>query len=675
MATCCFEQGQTVKIEGIEHRLLQRVGSVWQLQQSKTGLFINHPHSVLLRLFAEGKLTFPSSIPARQLVIANDETSPKFELAKVKRSYVLAVLDLPNSRSPMEEAIQIVWNRIKSPEKPPAWTSVYAWKSRYVAANQDIRALLDNSFNKGYRGSRYPNEVIEMCHTSIEARYLSKERNGIQDTLEDALTRVKQENRLRPAGDALDLPTRKLIRRLIRELPAHRKCSARKGADVARKEFRSVKGHIVTRKPLERVEMDHTILDVFVVDDTKSPEDRVPLGRPYVTACIDCYTRCVLGIYIGFIPPSYQSVAACLKHCFMPKVNLKQEFPEIVNEWSAYGVMDQLVVDGGREFYSVSLDRACHFFNIDWVPSPRRTPWFKPHIERFMKTMNDSVAHGVPGTTFSDIFEKGDYDPLKHAVMTLSELKQNIYKWIVDVYHQQIHRSIGTSPAKMWASSVKPEDIRMPDELTRLDVALGRVYEGRRLSHKGVEFEGLFYNSPDLNDLRMREGANLLVDIRVDESNLGCIHVTYPKTAGEYSVPALDFEYANGVSLWLHKVLKNWQRKRERPDLTPEGLLEAKAQIKRRIAEAAREKRLKPSRRRGRLDEALSNAAETARNRRLPEVPQVHSEEVIQAKYRTDSQTEDVADLEQSTIEDSDYPVFQAIRRKEISYEQPKDNH
>lgn len=674
MATCCFEQGQIVKIEGVEHLLLQRVGSTWQLQQSKTGLFINHLHSVLLRMFAESKLTFPSRIPEQQCFVANDDTSSKkFDMAKVRRSYVINVLEIPNSQKPMEEAIQIVWNRIKTPENPPAWTSVYQWRSRYIKANQDIRALLDNTFNKGNRGCRYTNEVVEICHRSIQTRYLSKERNGIQDTLEDALARVRAENKQRPPSDALRFPTRKLIRRLISELPAHSKCLAREGSDVARKSFRSVKGHIVTRKPFDRAEIDHTILDIFVVDDATNPADRLPLGRPYVTACIDCYTRCILGIYIGFTPPSYQSVAACLKHCFTPKVNLKQDYPEIVNEWSAFGVMEQLVVDGGREFYSVSLDRACHFFNIDWVPSPRRTPWFKPHIERFMRTLNDNTAHGIPGTTFSNIVEKGDYDPLKHAVISLKELKRNIYKWVVDVYHQQTHRSLGMSPAKMWASSVKLEDYRMPDELTRLDVALGRIYEGRRLSHKGVEFEGLLYNSDDLRNLRMKEGAKLFVDIRVDESNLGYINVTYPKTAREYSVPAIEFEYANGVSLWLHKVLKNWQRAKHEPNQTSEGWLEAKAAIQRNIAEAGQQKRLKPSKRRGRFDEALSDAALAAGKRGLSVVvPQQDSEEASQVADHTDSRT---ADSGQSTSQAIDYPVFQAIRRKEVSYEQSKDNH
>ena len=127
-----------------------------------------------------------------------------------------------------------------------------------------------------------------------------------------------------------------------------------------------------------------------------------PPSRPASTA-----TRCILGIYIGFNPPSYQSVAACLKDCFLPKVNLHRDYPGIVNEWPAYGVMHNLVVDGGLEFYSASLEQVCLSLNINWIAAPRRTPWFKGKIERFLGTMNRAVAHGVPGTTFSNIFEKG----------------------------------------------------------------------------------------------------------------------------------------------------------------------------------------------------------------------------------------------------------------------------
>jgi len=380
--------------------------------------------------------------------------------------------------------------------------------------------------------------LLKLLFVSTTRLFRSRrERNTIQEAYEDALLRVMKENELRPDFDKLPPPTRRFVTRLIADIPEFEKYSARYGHDAALKKFRSVQGHRVCSAPLGRAEIDHTHLDLFVVDDKTS----LPLGRPYITACIDSYTRCILGIYAGFNPPSYQSVAACLKDCFLPKVNLREEYPEIVNEWAAHGVMRQLVVDGGQEFYSKSLEQVCLSLGIEWCAAPRREPWFKGKIERFFGTFNRSIAHGIPGTTFSNIFEKDDYDPSKHAVVTFSTLKWIIRKWIADIYHQEIHRSLQTTPARMWASSIRPEDIRLPDESTQLDAIMGRVYR-RVLTHKGIEFAGLFYSSPALNDLRIKEGSNLDVEIRVDESDIGSIYVVWPKTNNVYCVPARDFE-------------------------------------------------------------------------------------------------------------------------------------
>ena len=81
------------------------------------------------------------------------------EIAKLRRTYVLAVLDVPNSRKQMEPAINDVWKRVKQPTKPPGWVSVYRWKNRFLQSKSDIRALVDNASNKGNRTSRYTSVV------------------------------------------------------------------------------------------------------------------------------------------------------------------------------------------------------------------------------------------------------------------------------------------------------------------------------------------------------------------------------------------------------------------------------------------------------------------------------------------------------------------------------------
>jgi putative transposase len=436
-----------------------------------------------------------------------------------------------------------------------------------------------------------------------------------------------KENELRPDSDKLPMPTRRLISRLIADIPEFEKYSTRYGHDAAVKQFRSVKGHRVVSAPLERAEIDHTHLDLFVVDDKTS----LPLGRPYVTACIDSYTRCILGIYVGFNPPSYQSVAACLKDCFLPKVNLTEDYPDIISEWAAHGVMRELVVDGGQEFYSKSLEQVCLSLGIEWCAAPRREPWFKGKIERFFGTFNRGIAHGIPGTSFSNIFEKDDYDPLKHAVVKFSTLKWIIRKWIADVYHQDTHRALQTTPARMWASSIRPEDIRLPDESTQFDAIMGRVYQ-RVLTHKGIEFEGLFYSSPELNELRIKEGSHLEVGIRVDENDIGSIYVVWPKTDSTYRVPARDMEYAKGITLWQHSIFKKWQKERDPFNQNLSGWLKAQEEIQRRIDEDLHLKRRRTRMRVARFKEA---SAKTTTQTRAREATLAPSEEVFHPSTRS----------------------------------------
>ena len=136
------------------------------------------------------------------------------------------------------------------------------------------------------------------------------------------------------------------MKRLVEDIPAFDRHTARYGHDAALRRFRAVEGHRVTREPLERAEIDHTNLDLFVIDD----ETLLPLGRPWFSACEDDYTRCILGMYVGFIPPSFLTVSLCLKDAFRPKTWLKQAYPNIRSDWPAHGVMRELVLDNGPEF-------------------------------------------------------------------------------------------------------------------------------------------------------------------------------------------------------------------------------------------------------------------------------------------------------------------------------------
>lgn len=582
MGCSTFQAGTCICIDNRTLMLTRKVDDqIWQLEESKTRRIVEFSDNHLRALYSAGKLSFykePTNCPCGSAGKAHREVSARqFEEAKIRRAYVHAVLDLPNTRALTKSAIRAIWNKLQKPLRCPDWITVYRWKRRYLAAGKDIYALVDQSFKKGNRSSRYPKEVVDIAEKAINQVYLSRERKTIEDTLEKALWLVDQENKLRPEALRLPRPTRRLITSLIQKIPAFDRAIARDGREAARRRFRAVLKHRTTEHPLQRAEIDHTQLDIFVIDD----ETGLPLGRPWITVCIDDYTRCILGIFISFEPPSYFTVSQCLRDAFTPKQWLKEHYPEIKHRWDAHGVMQELVVDNGLEFHSEALELACFSLGIEIHYSARKTPWFKGKIERFLGTLNGSIAHGTPGTTFSNILEKDDYDPVKHAVVRLSTLRNVVRIWIADYYHQKPHRTLGQPPAVLWNGSIVPEDIALPDDMEGLDVILGRP-ESRILTHKGIELDGLLYNSPEMTLLRRAQGDKLPVEVRINDSNLGSIIVLSPDRSTRFTVPALRQDYASGLTRWQHKVCKRFSSGELRR-YDPSGWLEAKEEITRLI--------------------------------------------------------------------------------------------
>ncbi len=250
MATACLEQGAIVQIEGIEHRLSRKIDDCWQLEQSKTG-----------RVAEYEQQDFVAHVCGAKADLSWQRASKQMRARQLRRVYgrprigeAAAQLcacrpEYSNSRNRLEEAIHAAWKRVKVPQRAPGWITVYRWKCRFLRANGDVRALVDDTRSKGNQQSRYPAMVIELCEQSISTKYLNRTRNSIQQTLEDALRRVKRENELRPACDALPLPTRRLITRMIASIPAFDKRSARYGHDSAVKEF-AVSRVILSRRRL-----------------------------------------------------------------------------------------------------------------------------------------------------------------------------------------------------------------------------------------------------------------------------------------------------------------------------------------------------------------------------------------------------------------------------------------
>jgi putative transposase len=236
-------------------------------------------------------------------------------------------------------------------------------------------------------------------------------------------------------------------------------------------------------------------------------------------------------------------------------------------------------VDNPPEFHSTHFERACLQVGIDIQYAKVLVPWYKGKLERFQGTMNHDLIQGNPGTTFSNILERDDYDPGRHAVVLLSTFREMLHKWIIDVYLQTPHRGIHDTPAHRWRSQTAELPPPLPPKAADLDTVLGMTVQ-RIIFHYGIELEGLKYNCSELGELRRRIGAGARVELTLDPGDLGHINVLDPENEVYIRVPAVDQLYASGLSLWQNKVIRRYA-KRQLNDRTDIGALaRAKAEIR-----------------------------------------------------------------------------------------------
>jgi putative transposase len=229
----------------------------------------------------------------------------------------------------------------------------------------------------------------------------------------------------------------------------------------------------------------------------------------------------------------------------------------------------------------VAIERFSEQFGTALQFCPRKRPWYKGRIERFFGTLNTSLLHKLPGTTFSNIFQRGSYDSKKHAVLTLATLKELVATWIVDVYHQSYNKGLENTPQKEWNSLIDGQTRLLPESAAWLDMAFSKRIVGCKSDHAGLKYDSIRYNGPQLRAIREAYGTDVVLDMYTNDEEIGSVHVMLPDTGEIVEIPAVDQEYARGLSRWQHKTIKRYKRLlSEQSDDELVSLEEAKCRIR-----------------------------------------------------------------------------------------------
>lgn len=264
---------------------------------------------------------------------------------------------------------------------------MYELVKRWRAGEGLALDLLPGHSSGGRGGERLPDEVEAVIREVLRTRYLTRQRRSVASVCRD----ITRECRVR----GLQAPSRGAVLRRIAKLDPVTTVSARDGADAARTRRSAGGTPPEIAELLEQVQIDHTPVDVIVVDE----RHRLPIGRPYLTAAIDVASRCVPGFVVTLEAPSATSVGLCLAHTATDKrAWLEQLGVEAV--WPMSGKSRQLYVDNAAEFKSEALRRGCDQHGIELSYRPPGLPHFGGIVERLIGTMMRMV-HELPGTTFS----------------------------------------------------------------------------------------------------------------------------------------------------------------------------------------------------------------------------------------------------------------------------------
>lgn len=368
--------------------------------------------------------------------------------------------------------------------------SLYRWLKAYNDVGSII-GLVNQKRGWSDGKSRLKPEQDKIIHQVINDFYLTKQRHSLEQTFREVFRQCYKEN--------IEKPSKKAIRDRIMSISERERLNGRGQTELAKQKFRATPNQFPGADyPLSVVQIDHTPVDLMIVDDIH----RKPIGRPFLTIAIDIYSRMVTGYYISLDAPSTTSVAMCIARSILPKESLLIEKGIHDVEWSVFGYPQKIHVDNGADFRSNTLGRSCAAHGINLEFRPIGEPNFGGHVERLIRTMMEET-HSVSGTTFSNIHQKDNYNSEKESSMTLAEFETWLLTFITKVYHKRIHSSLLMSPSAKWKIGIygndEVEGIGIPsipkDERTLL-LDFMPAFE-RTIQHFGVTIDNIrYYDAP-----------------------------------------------------------------------------------------------------------------------------------------------------------------------------------
>jgi len=448
------------------------------------------------------------------------------------------LLDRSARKRTREEIDEVAKNLGRDP------ATIYRWIARW-SKTKTVSSLV-RSGRSDYGRSRLPQAVEGIIKNKIESFYLVPERPTVVELSEEVALECRKSG-VKPPNTAT-------VRRRVERLQDRLVVSKRH--KEAREQFEPIRGSFPGAEvPLAVYQIDHSPVDVIFVDETY----RRPIGRGYLTIVSDSCTRVLAGFCVSLDPPGALATGLALAHAILPKGQWLAA-REINAEWPVEGIPAKVFADNAAEFRGTMLERACREYNIVMENRPKGLPNYGGHIERLFRTFMHR-AQSLPGTTFSNTLERGEYDSDRKAVMTLREFEKWFTTFVTMVYHQRPHKGIGRIPPiklheQFIVGSDSTKGIGLPEPVAdeyklRLDFL---PFQQRTIQEYGVVMDNIHYYADVLRPwIHGRDPDNAKLKRKFifarDPRDISEVYFLDPETQRYYPVPYRELT-RKPMSLW-----------------------------------------------------------------------------------------------------------------------------
>lgn len=163
---------------------------------------------------------------------------------------------------------------------------------------------------------------------------------------------------------------------------------------------------------------DATILDIYLIDEAGNA-----VGRPVLTACLDAYSRLLMGYILSWEGGTY-SLALLMDNVIADKVQYCMSFGIVIEplDWGCHELPGVIVTDRGSEYTGETFEQICEL-GVRIVNLPAFRPELKCIAEEFFNMIQSYYKPHLKGRGViePDYQQRGAPDYRKQARLTMDQ--------------------------------------------------------------------------------------------------------------------------------------------------------------------------------------------------------------------------------------------------------------